>query len=122
MKNLILLLALMGIMSHSRVEEVTIQELNIIYDMNTEKETGRYMVYWDNCWCDGSFHYKVRDWRRVEGNIPIKEGNRYVARFYDKKTKKEMTIESPMYQKILSFYDRESEDRKKHPESIRKKF
>lgn len=107
--------SLMGALNRNKIVDVTIQEHNKIYNENSGCLESEYMVYWNPCECDGTYHYRAVGWRRAEGNRPYKNGEWYEARILSK-NKEPIVVRSKIFiPDVPTFYDRETEDRKKHP-------
>ena len=123
MKNLVLLLALTGFVADEKVVEVTIQEQNKIYNGNGSL-CGDYTIYWEPCRCSlgGGYHYRVRSWRRTADTTPpIKNGEWYESYILPKKGEKRILVKTKVLPEIShTFYDKELEDLKIHPESKRR--
>jgi len=101
------------------IDQVDIVELNHVICPTDGSEQGVYWVWWRWQSVDGLADYYVADWRRVTDVPRPTDG---VQEFWDGKAKRRRRVESRVSIETWCFYDRESEDRKRLPESRRKKF
>jgi hypothetical protein len=101
------------------LDSVDVVELNHVICPTNGNEQGAYWVWWRWQVVDGTADYYVADWRRYSDVPRPKDG---VQEFWDSKAKVKRRIESKVFCETWTFYDRESEDRKRLPESRRRKL
>jgi hypothetical protein len=101
------------------VDSVEIAELNHVICPTNGNEQGAYWVWWRWQTVDGVSDYYVADWRRVADAPMPRKG---VQEFWDGKTKRNRRIESKVFSETWTYYDRETEDRKRLPEYRRQKL
>jgi len=101
------------------IDHVEIAELNHVICQFDGSEQGVFWVWWRWQTVDGLADYYVADWRRL-ADAPRPTGG--AQEFWDAKAKLRRRVESRVSIETWCFYDRESEDRKRLPESRRKKL
>jgi hypothetical protein len=106
-------------LEETALDAVDIVELNHVICPTNGNEQGVYWVWWRWQVVDGLADYYVADWRRFADVPRPKDG---VQEFWDSKAKVKRRIESKVFSETWTFYDRESEDRKRLPESRRRKL
>lgn len=116
-------LTLMALLSgRVYIDYVDIVELNHVICPTNGNEQGVYWVWWRWQTVDGVSDYYVADWRR-QADVPRPTtGTNCVQEFWDNKARVSRRIESCLFAESWTFYDRESEDRKRLPESRRRKL
>lgn len=100
-------------------DTVAISELNHVCCPETGAIRESYWVWWRWQRVEGVTDYYVADWIRLS-ECPRPENG--VQEFWDKKAKVKRRIESRVFVETWSNYDRESEDRKRLPENMRRKL
>ena len=100
-------------------DSVDIAELNHVCCPTNGNEQGAYWVWWRWQTVDGISDYYVADWRRQTDAPRPREG---VQEFWDAKFKVNRVVTSKVLCETWTSYDRESEDRKRLPESRRHKL
>lgn len=105
-----------GAFNRDKIIEVALQQWNSVYNVNSGCKESEYIVYWNECVCDGTPHRRAVGWRRATPEtIPQKNGPWYEARIFSKKGGYIVVRSEEYDKKKETFYDVEVEDRKKHP-------
>lgn len=107
------------ILPYPVLDRVDIVELNHVICPVNGNEQGVYWIWWRWQIVDGVGDYYVADWRRMADSPRPKDG---VQEFWDSKARVKWRVESKVFCETWTFYDRESEDRKRLPESKRRKL
>jgi hypothetical protein len=103
----------------SVLDSVEIAELNHVICPTNGNEQGVYWVWWRWQVVDGVAGYYVADWRR---HVDVPRPTDGIQQFWDSKTRVNRRIESKVFSETWTYYDRETEDRKRLPEYRRRKL
>ena len=113
--SLVVSMSVLAFLPCAVLDRCDVVEVNHIYDQQTGFIAGSFYIWWELK--DGG--YSVRDWRAAKDVHRPVNG---VQEFWDSKSKVRRRIESKVFTETFTWYDRESEDRKRLPESKRRKL